>query len=125
MSKIQKTMILDGRKTAEKIRGALAEKIRKHGKKPKLRVILVGEDAASLAYVTRKEKACAEVGIEYECLRFPKEVQEEDILRAIAETNDDRNVHGLIVQLPLPPHIDKRNVVAAINEMKDVDGFTQ
>lgn len=120
-----KTMILDGRKTAEKIRTALAEKIRQRGKKPKLRVILVGNDPASLSYVARKEKACAEVGIEYECLRFDGRAEEKDLLSAIMETNLDPDVHGLIVQLPLPSHMDKRNVVAAIDPKKDVDGFTE
>ncbi len=120
-----KTMILDGRKTAEKIRTALAEKIRQREKKPKLRVILVGSNPASLSYVARKEKACAEVGIEYECRKFDERTDEKEILSAILETNLDPGVHGLIVQLPLPPHMDKRNVVAAIDPRKDVDGFTE
>lgn len=118
-------MIIDGLKIARKIRAELAAKIAAAPQKPKLRVILVGANPASLSYVGRKEKACEEVGMDYECLRFDESVSESEILSAIAKTNADDAVHGLIVQLPLPAHVDKRKVVSAIDPKKDVDGFTE
>lgn len=86
-------MIIDGRKTAERIRIGLAEKIRLLDHRPKLRVILVGNNPASLSYVGRKEKACAEVGIDYECLTFNEDTDEEAVLSAIAQTNADPHIH--------------------------------
>lgn len=118
-------MIIDGKEIARKIRLEIAEKISKSGSRPKLRVVLVGQNPASASYVGMKEKACAEVGMEYECLRFDETVSESEVLAAIAETNADDGVHGLIVQLPLPAHVDKRKVVSAIDPRKDVDGFTE
>lgn len=118
-------MIIDGLRIAQEIRAELSAKIAAASQKPKLRVILVGANPASLSYVGRKEKACAEVGMEYECLRFDESVSETELLSAIAETNADDAVHGLIVQLPLPAHVDKRKVVSAIDPKKDVDGFTE
>lgn len=118
-------MIIDGLTIARKIRAELSEKIAGSAEKPKLRVILVGENPASLSYVGRKEKACLEVGMGYECVRFDESVSEAELLAAIAETNADTSVHGLIVQLPLPAHVDKRKVVSAIDPKKDVDGFTE
>lgn len=118
-------MIIDGLAIARKIRAELSEKIAGSTEKPKLRVILVGENPASLSYVGRKEKACLEIGMGYECLRFDESASEAEILAAIDETNADGSVHGLIVQLPLPAHVDKRKVVSAIDPKKDVDGFTE
>lgn len=118
-------MIIDGLAVAKEIRAKLAEKIALSDAKPKLRVILVGSNPASLSYVGRKEKACLEVGMGYECVRFDESVSEAELLAAIAETNADTSVHGLIVQLPLPAHVDKRKVVSAIDARKDVDGFTE
>lgn len=118
-------MIIDGKEIARKIRLEIAEKISKSGLRPKLRVVLVGENAASASYVGMKEKACAEVGMDYECLRFDETVSEAEILGAIDEANRDAHVHGLIVQLPLPAHVDRKKVVSAVDPKKDVDGFTE
>ena len=118
-------MIIDGQKIAKEIRLELAEKISKSADKPKLCVILVGKNPASLSYVGRKAKACEEIGMGYECLEFDESVTENELLSAIAEANADTTVHGLIVQLPLPSHIRKEKVVAAVDPNKDVDGFTE
>lgn len=118
-------MIIDGKEIARGVRHEIAEEISKSGGRPKLAVILVGNNPASASYVGMKEKACAEVGMEYECRRFDESVSEEALLAAIGEINRDEGVHGLIVQLPLPAHIDKRKVVSAIDPKKDVDGFTE
>lgn len=118
-------MIIDGKEIARGVRHEIAEEISKSSGRPKLAVILVGNNPASASYVGMKEKACAEVGMEYECRRFDESVSEEALLAAIGEINRDEGVHGLIVQLPLPAHIDKRKVVSAIDPKKDVDGFTE
>ena len=95
----------------------------RYGRVPHLAVILVGEDPGSVSYVTGKAKASAEVGIKNTTIRRPETISEEELLGIIAELNADENVDGILVQLPLPKHIDSDKVIAAIDCSKDVDGF--
>jgi len=120
-------VILDGKATADQIKIEIAEKveeiIKKGGKRPHLAAILVGDDGASQTYVGHKEKACAQAGFKSTILRFPTETSEEKLLEEIARINADSDIDGLIVQLPLPKHIDEQKVIEAIDPNKDVDGF--
>ncbi len=95
----------------------------KYGRVPHLAVILVGDDPGSVSYVTGKAKASAEVGIRNTTLRKPAETTEADLLEIIARLNADAEVDGILVQLPLPKHINEERVIAAIDKTKDVDGF--
>lgn len=120
-------ILIDGKKIAEEIRTELTGKVlalRNAGVVPGLAVILVGENPASVSYVTAKEKACEEIGIQSFETRFPENVAESVLLEKIAACNRDPAVHGILVQLPLPRHIDERRVIGAIDPSKDVDGFT-
>jgi len=120
-------ILIDGTRIAEDIRSELAKKVtllKERGVSPGLAVILVGDNPASVSYVTGKEKACAEIGIQSFETRFPEDVSEQELLQKIADCNRDPNVHGILVQLPLPRHIDERRVIGAIGPEKDVDGFT-
>lgn len=94
------------------------------GVKPCLAVILVGDNQASSVYVRGKEKDCAECGIESRLIRLPEQTTQEELLHALKEIADDDTVHGVLVQLPLPAHIDEQAVIEAIPPEKDVDGFT-
>ena len=91
--------------------------------KPKLAVILVGENPASLAYIKNKRKACEHSGIEYEERRFPDTITQDQLIDEIEKVNADETINGLIVQLPLPDHIQVPLVIRAIDPKKDVDGF--
>lgn len=119
--------IIDGKATAEKLRarikGAVAELKKSSGKIPGLAVVLVGEDPASNVYVTNKAKQTKEVGLESFEFRFPATISEKDLLKKIEELNGNKNVHGILVQLPLPKHINEEAVINTINPEKDVDGF--
>ena len=95
----------------------------KYGRVPHLVVILVGEDPGSVSYVTGKAKASAEVGIRNTTIRKPETISEAELLGIIAELNADAEVDGILVQLPLPKHIDEDKVIEAIDKAKDVDGF--
>ena len=117
------TKLIDGRAEALKIRAAIAGEISQLGFRPGLGVVLVGDDPASHLYVTLKEKACAEVGIFFERRHFPTEAAQEDIIAAIEAFNQREDIDALLVQLPLPPHMDADTVVAAMDPRKDVDGF--
>jgi len=119
--------IIDGKKVAEDIRAELktrADRLREKGRVPGLAVVLVGEDPASVSYVTGKESACDEIGIAKFGMHLPAETAEAELLALIEEYNRDPRVHGILVQLPLPRHIDQKKVIAAIKPEKDVDGFT-
>ncbi len=119
--------VLDGKLLAEKVREALKQRVsslKARGIEPCLAVILVGEDPASQSYVNSKERDCAEIGIKSLDKRFPESLREAELLSIIAELNADPGVHGILVQLPLPRHIDERKVIAALHPAKDVDGFT-
>lgn len=119
--------VIDGKALAESVREGLKKRVaalRSRGITPCLAVILVGEDAASKSYVDSKERDCAEIGVASLDKRFPSSYREENLLALIAELNADPDVHGILVQLPLPRHIDERKVIAALDPAKDVDGFT-
>jgi methylenetetrahydrofolate dehydrogenase (NADP+)/methenyltetrahydrofolate cyclohydrolase len=119
-------VIIDGKATGLKIReGAKARTtaLRARGIVPCLAVVLVGEDPASLSYVTAKERALAEAGMESKDIRIPASSTEAELLALIADLNKDEKVHGILVQLPLPKHINEDRVITAIDPAKDVDGF--
>lgn len=120
-------MILDGKALASKIKGEVAEKVAacvaEGHRAPQLLVILLGEDPGSVSYVKGKARDAEEVGFKGTTLRLPAETTEEELLERIAECNADPEVDGLLVQLPLPRHIDEQKVIAAIDPAKDVDGF--
>ncbi len=120
-------VIIDGNKTAQDVRSeaalGVADLQAKHGIVPGLAVVLVGDDPASAVYVRNKGRACEEVGIRSETIRLPGEVAQEDLLGKVRELNDDPLVHGILVQLPLPPHLDERSIVLALDPDKDVDGL--
>ena len=119
-------IIIDGKATAEKIKEKIKARtaaLKEKGVIPCLAVILVGEDPASLSYVTGKKKALAETGMGDRELRLPADTTEEVLLEKIAFFNADPKVHGILVQLPLPSHIDEDKVICAIAPEKDVDGF--
>ncbi|RQW77640.1 MAG: bifunctional methylenetetrahydrofolate dehydrogenase/methenyltetrahydrofolate cyclohydrolase FolD [Geobacter sp.] len=118
--------VIDGKAIAANIRGKLAAEVKRleeGGVKPGLAVVLVGEDPASRVYVAMKEKACHEVGIFSDEYKLHAESSEADLLALIARLNDDPRIHGILVQLPLPRHIDTEKVLEAISPTKDVDGF--
>lgn len=115
--------ILDGKSLSLSIQDSLKSQVTTLNPKPKLVVILVGEDAPSLAYVNMKAKACQNVGITGEVLRFSQESSQEQILKEIARLNADKAVNGILVQLPLPKHFDTHAILEAIAPHKDVDGF--
>ncbi len=121
-------IIIDGKQVASDMRQELAAKVAKlkvdTGVVPGLAVILVGEDPASKSYVTAKEKACAEIGVTSFDNRLPENTTEEELLALIHKLNQNPAVHGILVQLPLPKHIDEDRVIMAIAAEKDVDGFT-
>ncbi|WP_375779436.1 bifunctional methylenetetrahydrofolate dehydrogenase/methenyltetrahydrofolate cyclohydrolase FolD [Bradyrhizobium sp. ma5] len=119
--------ILDGRSLGRtirtQIRADVEELTRNAAVVPGLAVILIGEDAASRVYVTNKIKACADVGIRSTLIEYPNDVPAEALIDAIKHLNQDPAMHGILVQLPLPPHHDVRAVLHAISIEKDVDGF--
>ncbi len=118
-------MVIDGKQLAEELRNRLKEKISKIDikKKPGLTVILIGEDPASQIYVKNKEKFANEIGINSKVLRFNTDITEEKLKDEIKKLNLDENVHGILVQLPLPKHINQRDIIETIDPKKDVDGF--
>ena len=120
--------IIDGKALAAKLRGEIAAGVvelkSRTGVVPALAVVLVGENPASVSYVTAKEKACAEAGIDSREVRLPETTTEAELIALIGEFNADPAVHGILVQLPLPKHIREQAVIDAIAPEKDVDGFT-
>jgi len=118
-------VIIDGKKIAEQLRDKIKSDIKKisDNNKPGLAVILIGEHAASQIYVRNKEKFANEVGINSSVLRFDENISEEDLKNEIKKLNDDPNVHGILVQLPLPKHISQKDIIQSIDPNKDVDGF--
>ncbi len=118
--------IIDGKAIAAKIRAEItteAAKLAARGVTPGLAVVLVGEDPASRVYVSMKEKACQDVGIFSDEYKLPAETSEADLLALIEKLNKDRKIHGILVQLPLPKHINTEKVLEAISPDKDADGF--
>lgn len=118
--------IINGYEIAAKIRSKTAEetaKLKEAGIEPCLAVILVGDNPASVSYVTGKQKALAEVGMKDRSIHLKEETTEEELLDLIRTLNEDSTVHGILVQLPLPRHINEEKVIMAISPEKDVDGF--
>jgi methylenetetrahydrofolate dehydrogenase (NADP+) / methenyltetrahydrofolate cyclohydrolase len=120
-------ILIDGKKTAAELRDELKHEVlelkQKYNKVPGLTVILIGDMAPSQIYVRNKEKSANEVGLKSEVIRYPEAVEEKTILDKIDELNKDDTVSGILVQLPLPKHIDKQKVIETITPSKDVDGF--
>jgi methylenetetrahydrofolate dehydrogenase (NADP+)/methenyltetrahydrofolate cyclohydrolase len=120
-------MIIDGKKEAanlrEEIKNEILEIKKKINKNPSLTVILIGNFAPSQIYVRNKEKNSTEVGITSNVIKYPKEVKEKEVLDKINELNNDKNISGILVQLPLPEQISKEKIINAIDPKKDVDGF--
>jgi methylenetetrahydrofolate dehydrogenase (NADP+)/methenyltetrahydrofolate cyclohydrolase len=120
--------IINGRAIAKLIREQIKNEVQslktEHQVIPGLAVILVGEHPASQSYVRAKAKACEEVGIYSEVLRYPSSITQDELIKKIEELNVREDIHGILVQLPLPDHIDEQAVIDHINEDKDVDGFT-
>ncbi len=115
--------LIDGKAVAAALRARVAERVALLPYRPGLTVILVGDDAASGTYVRNKDKAAAQAGINARTIHMPAGTSRETLLRSIDELNRDGSVDGILVQLPLPPHIDATAVVEAIDPAKDVDGF--
>jgi len=120
-------MIIDGKKEAQLLRDEIKKEIEslksKNNKVPGLAVILIGDFAPSQIYVKNKEKNAKEVGINSDVIRYAKDVSEKEVLKKIKELNNNAAVSGILVQLPLPPQINKEKIINAINPLKDVDGF--
>lgn len=119
--------VISGKALSEKMRAEMAGRVATfpalYGRVPRLVVILVGEDPASQSYVRGKAKACQQIGIDNTTILLPADIREEELLGRIAELNADPQVDGILVQLPLPPHIDEDKVIESISKDKDVDGF--
>ena len=120
-------ILIDGKKAAAELREELKQEVAelktKYNKVPGLTVILIGDMAPSQIYVRNKEKSANEVGLKSEVIRYPDTVEEKTILEKIEELNKDETISGILVQLPLPKHIDKQKVIETIAPSKDVDGF--
>ena len=99
------------------------EELKANGITPGLTVILVGNDSASHTYVTNKEKTCKDLGMYSELIKLEETISEQELLKTIDRLNNDSKIHGILVQLPLPKHIDEQKVISAIDPSKDVDGF--
>jgi methylenetetrahydrofolate dehydrogenase (NADP+)/methenyltetrahydrofolate cyclohydrolase len=120
-------MIIDGKKEAQLLRNEIKKEIEllksENNKVPGLTVILIGDFEPSKIYVKNKEKNAKEVGINSDVIRYAKDVTEQEVLNKIKELNNNKDVSGILVQLPLPPQINKEKIINAINPLKDVDGF--
>ncbi|WP_288887541.1 bifunctional methylenetetrahydrofolate dehydrogenase/methenyltetrahydrofolate cyclohydrolase FolD [uncultured Eubacterium sp.] len=120
------TQIIDGKKISKEIKDELKEKVaalKAEGKEISLAVIQVGEDPASTVYVGNKKKACEYIGIKSLAYELPESTTEEELLNLVKELNERKDVNGILVQLPLPKHIDESKVIETIDRTKDVDGF--
>ena len=120
-------ILIDGKKTAAELREELKKEVAelktKHNRIPGLTVILIGDLTPSQIYVRNKEKSANEVGLKSDVIKYPDSVDEKTVLEKISQLNKDTTVSGILVQLPLPKHIDKQKVIEAIDPSKDVDGF--
>lgn len=117
--------IIDGKKIAAQIREevkAEVAQLKEQGIQPKLSVVLSGDDPASVVYARSKEKSCANVGIEFELFTLPGTAAEEEVVTLIDRLNKDDSVHGIMIELPLPKHMNKQRVLEAVSPLKDVDG---
>jgi methylenetetrahydrofolate dehydrogenase (NADP+)/methenyltetrahydrofolate cyclohydrolase len=116
-------VIIDGKKIAKDLRASIIDKVSVLDRAPGLAVILVGDDPASAVYVRNKNNACKEVGFYSEKINKPASITQAELLTEIERLNDDDDIDGILVQLPLPAHLDANEVIEAINPAKDVDGF--
>ena len=120
-------ILIDGKKAAAELRLELKEEVselkQKYNQVPGLTVILIGDLTPSQIYVRNKEKSAIEVGLKSDVIRYPDSIEEKIVLEKIDELNRDNSVSGILVQLPLPKHIDKQRIIEAIDPTKDVDGF--
>jgi len=116
-------IVIDGKALSAKIRAEVADAIQQSGLRPKLAVVLVGDDPASHAYVGMKEKACMAAGMLSSVHRLDSGVTQTELMALINQLNEDNTVHGILVQLPLPRHLDQMAVFGAVQREKDVDGF--
>lgn len=119
--------ILDGKRIASTIREELTERIAEFvdstGVTPRLAAVLVGDDEASQVYVRNKQRACEQVGMDSQLYRLPDKTTEDELLALVERLNRDESVHGVLVQLPLPPQIEEKQVLDAVDPLKDVDAF--
>ncbi len=121
-----KALIIDGKQISKEIRDKLKSEVadlKTKGKVPGLAVILVGEDPASTIYVNGKQKACQEIGLYSRVYKLDDSIAEKELLSLISDLNFDSEIHGILVQLPLPKHIDENRIIQAVNPNKDVDGL--
>ncbi len=120
-------IILDGKKTSNDIKAEIAESVKEivanGSRPPHLAAVIVGDDGASLTYVGSKVRACKRVGFESTLIKLPETISENELLEKVNELNNDENIDGYIVQLPLPKHIDSQKILMAVDADKDVDGF--
>ena len=120
-------IILDGKKTSNDIKAEIAESVKEivanGSRPPHLAAVIVGDDGASLTYVGSKVRACKRVGFESTLIKLPETISENELLDKVNELNNDKNIDGYIVQLPLPKHIDSQKILMAVDADKDVDGF--
>lgn len=119
--------IINGKEIGQEIRNSVASRVtqlKEQGVIPGLAVILVGDNPASQTYVRNKQKSCEAIGIFSELIKLPEQVTEEELLEQIRSLNNRNDIHGILVQLPLPKHIDEDKVIATISPEKDVDGFS-
>ena len=119
-------LLLDGNATSKAVQEQLVrdfEKVKSSGQRPGLAVVLVGDDPASMVYVGRKKKACESLGFYSEEYKLPKETSESELLKLVGDLNRNPKVHGMLVQLPLPNHLNPQKVIEAIDPRKDVDGM--
>ena len=120
-------IILDGKKTSKDIKAEIAESVKEilanGSRPPHLAAVIVGDDGASLTYVGSKVRACKRVGFESTLIKLPESISENELLKKVNELNNDENIDGYIVQLPLPKHIDSQKILMAVDADKDVDGF--
>ena len=120
-------IVLDGKKTSSNIKAEIAESVKeivaKGSRPPHLAAVIVGDDGASLTYVGSKVRACKRVGFESTLIKLPETISENELLEKVNELNNDENIDGYIVQLPLPKHIDSQKILMAVDADKDVDGF--
>lgn len=118
--------VIDGKELAKELRTEMkteVEKLKQDGSVPHLTVVIIGDNPASMSYVKGKKKASEETGISSEIIHLPQTISEPKLLQTIEKLNLDQNVHGILVQLPLPDHIEEEHVIEAIDPLKDVDGF--
>lgn len=116
-------IVMDGKKLSIKLFDEMKTRVSKFSTKPGLAVILVGDDPASAVYVRNKHKACETVGIHSEVIQLPATIQKQELMEVIRRLNNDAQVHGILVQLPLPKHLPSEEILELVSEFKDVDGF--